>query len=95
LLRYISHEIDGEFVGIAERWREVVKVVFRKHPEIALITETPRQEKRQSADCELPSDCCSRDKAAKQSSPRPSRGWQVEGVPAPEGRKTGKKQTIE
>ncbi|HVI10695.1 MAG TPA: hypothetical protein VND65_20565 [Candidatus Binatia bacterium] len=32
LLRYISAEIDWEFVGIDERWREEVKVVFRKRP---------------------------------------------------------------
>jgi hypothetical protein len=30
LLRYISPEIDWEFAGIDERWREGVKVVFRK-----------------------------------------------------------------
>ena len=33
LLRYLSPEIDWEFVGIDERWREGVKVVFRKRPE--------------------------------------------------------------
>ena len=33
LLRYISPEIDWVFVGIDERWREGVKVVFRKRPE--------------------------------------------------------------
>ena len=33
LLRYISPEIDWEFVGIDERWREGVKVVFRKRRE--------------------------------------------------------------
>jgi hypothetical protein len=33
LLRYFSHGIDWEFVGIDERWREGVKVVFRKRPE--------------------------------------------------------------
>jgi hypothetical protein len=36
LLHYISPEIDwtfaGMFVGIDERWREGVKVVFRKRP---------------------------------------------------------------
>jgi len=31
LLSYISPEIQWEFVGIDERWREGVKVVFRKH----------------------------------------------------------------
>jgi hypothetical protein len=34
LLRYISPEIDWVFVGIDERWREGVKVVFRKRPGI-------------------------------------------------------------
>ncbi len=33
LLRYISPDIEWEFVGIGERWREGVKVVFRKHCE--------------------------------------------------------------
>jgi hypothetical protein len=33
LLRYISPEINWEFVGIDERWREGVKVVFRKRPD--------------------------------------------------------------
>ena len=32
LLRYFSPEIEWEFVGIDERWREGVKVVFRKRP---------------------------------------------------------------
>jgi len=34
ILRYISKEIDWAFVGIDERWREGVRVVFRKrsHP---------------------------------------------------------------
>ncbi len=30
LLRYVAPEIEWEFVGIDERWREGVKVVFRK-----------------------------------------------------------------
>jgi hypothetical protein len=30
LLCYLSPEIEWEFVGIDERWREGVKVVFRK-----------------------------------------------------------------
>ena len=34
LLRYISPEIEWEFAGIDERWREGVKVVFRKRPEV-------------------------------------------------------------
>jgi hypothetical protein len=33
LLRYLSSEIEWEFIGIDERWREGVKVVFRKRPE--------------------------------------------------------------
>jgi hypothetical protein len=32
LLRYFSPEIEWVFVGIDERWREGVKVVFRKRP---------------------------------------------------------------
>ncbi len=34
LLRYISPEIEWAFVGIDERWREGVKVVFRKRPDV-------------------------------------------------------------
>jgi hypothetical protein len=34
LLRYLSPEIHWEFVGIDEHWREGVKVVFRKRPEV-------------------------------------------------------------
>ena len=33
LLSYISSDIEWEFVGIDERWREGVKVVFRKRPD--------------------------------------------------------------
>ncbi len=33
LLRYFSPEIEWEFVGIDERWREGVRIVFRKRPE--------------------------------------------------------------
>ena len=33
LLHYISPDIEWEFVGIDERWREAVKVVFRKRSE--------------------------------------------------------------
>ena len=32
LLRYIAPEIEWEFVGVDERWREGIKVVFRKRP---------------------------------------------------------------
>jgi len=31
LLSYVSPDIEWEFVGIDERWREGVKPVFRKH----------------------------------------------------------------
>jgi hypothetical protein len=31
LLRYVSPEVDWELVAIDERWRESVRVVFRKH----------------------------------------------------------------
>jgi len=33
LLRYFSPEIEWQFVGIDERWREGIKVVFRKRRE--------------------------------------------------------------
>lgn len=33
LLRYLSSDIEWEFIGIGEHWREGVKVVFRKRPE--------------------------------------------------------------
>ncbi len=32
ILRYLSPEIDWEVLGIGERWREEIKVVFRKRP---------------------------------------------------------------
>ena len=35
LLRYIAPEIEWEFVGFDERWREGVKIVFRKRSEAA------------------------------------------------------------
>jgi hypothetical protein len=41
LLRYISPEIEWEFVGIDERWREGVKVVFRKRPPAKQRTTAP------------------------------------------------------
>jgi len=31
LLRYISPEIDWTLMGIDERWRDGVRVIFRKH----------------------------------------------------------------
>ena len=40
LLRYISPEIEWKFVGIDERWREVVKFVFRKRQTQLLSTLT-------------------------------------------------------
>jgi hypothetical protein len=33
LLRYFAPDIEWEFVGIDERWREGVRVVFRKRPD--------------------------------------------------------------
>ena len=33
LLRYISPEIEWVLLGIDERWRKELKVVFRKRPE--------------------------------------------------------------
>jgi hypothetical protein len=41
LLNYFSPEIEWEFVGIDERWREGVKVVFRKHSKRGTSTITP------------------------------------------------------
>ena len=32
ILRYLSPEVDWEVLGIAEHWREELKVVFRKRP---------------------------------------------------------------
>lgn len=32
ILRYLSPEIDWELLGIDERWREEIRVVFRKRP---------------------------------------------------------------
>jgi hypothetical protein len=32
ILRYLSPEIDWEMLGIDERWREEIRVVFRKRP---------------------------------------------------------------
>ena len=34
LLRYISPDIPWEFIGIDEHWREEIKVIFRKRPDI-------------------------------------------------------------
>ena len=33
LLRYIAPEIEWMLLGIDERWREKLRVVFRKRPE--------------------------------------------------------------
>jgi hypothetical protein len=40
LLRYVNPEIEWEFVGIDERWREGVRVVFRKRPDRVMRPET-------------------------------------------------------
>jgi hypothetical protein len=36
-LRYVSPEIEWVLLGIDERWRKDLKVVFRKRPEKALL----------------------------------------------------------
>ena len=41
LLRYLAPEIEWEFVGIDERWREGARVVFRKRPEKNASHPTP------------------------------------------------------
>jgi hypothetical protein len=51
LLRYIAPEIEWEFVGIDERWREGVKAVFRKRPERR--SHTADAETRKNADPRL------------------------------------------
>ena len=40
-LNYFSPEIEWEFVGIDERWREGVEVVFRKHSKRAANAAAP------------------------------------------------------
>jgi hypothetical protein len=35
LLRYLSPAIEWQLVAVDERWRDGVRVVFRKHPEQA------------------------------------------------------------
>jgi hypothetical protein len=50
LLRYISPEIEWEFAGIDERWREEVKVVFRKRRQ----TRSSYDRTRNAGDFELP-----------------------------------------
>ena len=52
LLRYINPEIEWEFVGIDERWRENVKVVFRKRPETA--AQHRAAQTRRDHDLQLP-----------------------------------------
>jgi hypothetical protein len=52
LLRYISPEIEWEFAGIDERWREGVKVVFRKRPEVR--SRRGPTEARETTDSPLP-----------------------------------------
>jgi hypothetical protein len=41
LLRYISPEIEWEFAGIDERWREGVKVIFRKRSKDMIHRDSP------------------------------------------------------
>jgi len=52
LLRYISPEIEWEFAGIDERWREDVKVVFRKRRQTRSLYD--RKQTRNASDFELP-----------------------------------------
>jgi hypothetical protein len=52
LLRYLSPEIEWQFVGIDERWREGVKVVFRKRPQSK--QHAAGTEPRQTTDFRLP-----------------------------------------
>ena len=52
LLRYISPEIEWEFAGIDERWREEVKVVFRKRRQTRSFSE--RKQTRDAGDFHLP-----------------------------------------
>lgn len=40
LLRYLSPAIEWQLVAVAERWRDGVRVVFRKHPEKQLATDS-------------------------------------------------------
>jgi hypothetical protein len=53
LLRYISPEIDWEFVGIDERWREGVKVIFRKRPGVRSGQEDAAAEARKTQESRL------------------------------------------
>jgi hypothetical protein len=39
LLRYLSPQIEWQLVAVDERWREGVRVVFRKHPEKQLAAD--------------------------------------------------------
>lgn len=50
LLRFISPEIEWVFVGIDERWREGVKVVFRKRPGV----QHGGSEEQRRSDFQLP-----------------------------------------
>jgi hypothetical protein len=52
LLRYISPDIEWEFVGIDEHWREGVKVVFRKRPQTH--SAHAKTEVRKTGETQLP-----------------------------------------
>jgi hypothetical protein len=39
LLRYLAPQIEWQLVAVDERWRDGVKVVFRKHPEKQLAAD--------------------------------------------------------
>jgi hypothetical protein len=40
LLRYLSPQIEWQLVAVDERWREGLRVVFRKHPEKTRVTDS-------------------------------------------------------
>jgi hypothetical protein len=50
LLRYISPEIEWEFAGIDERWREGVRVIFRKRAEGRTHRDSPTLSQRTRKD---------------------------------------------
>jgi len=41
ILRYLSPEIEWELLGIDERWREEIRIVFRKRPRIFSVAAIP------------------------------------------------------
>jgi hypothetical protein len=51
LLHYISPEVEWVVVGIDERWRDGVRVVFRKRPRDMELKRDPRARDPRSCDC--------------------------------------------